>query len=293
MKRIIWMLGGTALLSSLFVACPGPGNNGPGQDAGLDANDIEELDPVVTVSGTVALYPEALAWLQANGQSVPAIDGLTLRVEEPLKVALEDPTGIFGSVTLQSDGAFRVENVDTAQVNVGIAGGIRDERDAGNSDIVRTATVLYDVQLHEQKPRTDLSGTKAWVLPRAYLDQLTNAVTAQRIQTVTGNQFGTLAEAGFILGRVVDQAGNPVAGVKIATSPASWANQIFYPSADLSAVDQAGTSGNGLFVFVHNAGQTETFTFHVEGRPEYKRRNGGAATGTGLITTVFPGTTQP
>jgi hypothetical protein len=69
--------------------------------------------------------------------------------------------------------------------------------------------------------------------------------------------------------------------------------RFFYPTADISSVTQTGTSANGLFVFVHDGGPTSPFTFSVEGQPDYRKRNAGAAAGTALIMTVYPGTVAP
>ncbi|MBX5484146.1 MAG: carboxypeptidase regulatory-like domain-containing protein [Myxococcaceae bacterium] len=288
MKRVACAAAAIAAGIFALAGCPGGGSNG-GEDAGFDANDIDIEEPIIKVSGTAKVFPEAATWLQDAGMTVPELAGLTLRVEEPLKAALNDPTGVFGSVTLASDGKFTVENVDTSQVNLGIAAGIRDERDAGTSGFVRSATPLFDVQLAQKKPDTDILDGVAWALPRAFHDQLTNAVSPATILSITNNQFDSLIEAGFILGKVVDAQGNPVAGAKVVTTPASWGANFYYPTEDLSAVTQNGTSANGLFVFVHTGGPTEPFTFTIENRPEYLKRNGGAARDAALIVVVSPG----
>ncbi len=289
MSRMISSGGAAALSALLVLGCSG--NGGTVADAGVDANINVAIDPVIRVSGTAAVYPSAAAWMTQAGMQVPSLNGLTLRIEEPLKVALEDDTGIFGTLTLDDSGAFSLEGVDTALVNLGIAAGIKDDLDAGT--VVRSATALFDVQVHEDKPRLDIVGAKAWAIPKAFHDALTNAVSPVTVAQLTNGTHSTLSGAGFILGQVVDAQGNPVPGVKIDADSDELDARFFYPSEDFASATQAGTSANGLFVYVHTGGTTNPFTFTVEGKPEYKKRNGGAAAGTALIISVYPGTVAP
>src|SRR5437868_1751942 len=93
MKRI-------ALLCVLALcACPGPSKS----DGGMDAGGFEEF--FFDVSGTAFVFPEGAAMLADAGMST-SVSGLTLRVEEPLKVALKDPLGEFSSKVLDSTGTF-------------------------------------------------------------------------------------------------------------------------------------------------------------------------------------------
>lgn len=68
--------------------------------------------------------------------------------------------------------------------------------------------------------------------------------------------------------------------------------RLFYPAADFSGTG-AATASHGLFVYVHNGGDVDTFQFRITGKAEYKQRNAGAAKDACLVLTVFPGTTPP
>jgi hypothetical protein len=283
----------TAALAALALcACPGPSNNNP-PDSGADANDIDPTDILIAVSGTAQHHPDAVKYYTANGLTLPSIAGLTLRVEEPLKAALQDPTGYFGTVTLTDAGTFRVENVSSNKVTLGIAAGIFEDPDGGVADggtprVIRSATSLYDVALEGRKPTKDVAGGKAYAIPTAFHDKLTSAVGTAKIKGISG--FDTLLASGFLLGRVVDSAGAPVAGVKIVAT--KYQSQFVYPSDDLSTT-QAATGASGLFIYIHNGLGVDPFNITVEGKPEYIKRNAGSAKDACLVMTVYPGTTPP
>jgi hypothetical protein len=288
MKR----LGLSLFVLALAAACSGNGTPPP-TDAGTDAGIDGFEEPIIRVSGTAHVHPSAVAWMQAESLTPPELAGLTLRVQEPLRVALNDPDAVFGSVTLGADATFSVDGVDTAKVNTGIAAGVVDERDAGMPVVVRTSTAVWDVQLREGKPEEDITGARALALPREFHDQLTVAVGPATILSITGNQFDRLVDSGFMLGRIVDAQGNPVAGAQISAGSA-YDPRIWYPNETFSGSGQSGTSAHGLFVYVHPGTQEPSrFTFQVKDRPEYRKRNGGAAVNGGLLMTVFPGTAAP
>ena len=279
-----------ALAALVLVACSGTpaGNDGGNPDSGTG-------EVILKVTGTAAVLPLAAAFLADAGLSNAGVAGLTLRIEEPLKVALGDPLGVFGSQTLDANGAFSVSNISSELVNLGVAAGIRDDSvDGGSSSrVVRSATVLYDVALEGQKPQGDILNGKAFAIPTPFHDKLNAAIGAAAIRNITGaNGQSTLQTAGWVLGRVVDGSGNPVAGATITASPASYGAQFFYPSADLSGVG-AATSSNGLFVFVHSGGQVATFRISVAGNTNYKQRNLGADKDSCVVLTYYPGLTPP
>ncbi len=287
-------------LFSLGAGCSG-GKAVPDAGVGDGGGDFPPEEPEITVSGVARIHPEAVKYLLAASLAPATVDGLTLRVEEPLKVALNDPQGIFGVVTLTDAGTFSVNRVPTQLINLGIAAGIIDPgcgADGGSGDggcssrVIRSATVLWDVAIEGHKPETDVTDGRAYVIPTAFHDALTRTVTEANIRRITANQKGTLVEAGFILGRVVDSAGQPVAGATLAPVPNSLSTQLFYPAADLSGL-QASTSASGLFLFVHTGGDVKTFKFSVQGHPEYLNRTAGAAPDACLVITVYPGLTQP
>lgn len=276
-----------------LVGCsPNPGGNDGG------SNDAGPTEFIVKASGTASVFPLAAQWLADAGLSNPGVAGLQLRIEEPFKVAAGDPLGVFGSQILDATGAFSVSDISSELVNLGVAAGIRDDSVDGGSSarIVRSATVLFDVALEGHKPEADITGGKAYAIPTAFHDQLTAAIGTAAIQTVTAKSMGgnqsTLQAAGWVLGRVVDASGNPVAGVTITPALAGYSDQFFYPKADYSGT-QASTSANGLFVFVHIGGAVTSFRVTVAGRSEYKQRYLGAAKDAVLVVTYYPGTTSP
>ena len=277
--------------AALALAACGP-KAPSGSDGGAGGGNDGE--GIFSASRTASVYPPALAWLADAGVADPGVAGLQLRVEEPLKVALSDPLGIFGTQTLAASGAFSVSGISSELVNLGVAAGLRDESgDAGTSSrIVRSATVLYDVALEGVKPRGDIVGGKAYAIPTAFHDGLQAAITEARVRTATGGLKGTLIEAGFVLGRVVDAAGNPVAGATLTPTPADRSARFFYPNAALDGVGTA-TASSGLFVFVHNGGAVDTFRVNVTGDASYKQRSLGAAKDACLVVTFYPGTTPP
>ena len=261
-------------------------------DGGTDAG--QEPPAEVAVSGTVTMHPDSLGLLADAGAST-SVAGLTLRVEEPFKVALNNPDGIFHTQTLDATGAFSAPAVPTDLVTLGIAAGVRD--DTGANRVVRSATTLYDVALMDgAKPAGDITGGKGYAVPVQLHEALTAAIGESTIRSLTGStDAGTLITAGFLLGKVVDASGNPVSGVTVeplGSSATSRRARLFYPTADLASTG-AATSSTGLFVYVHNGGDVDTFQFRITGKSEYKQRNAGAAKDACLVLSVFPGTTPP
>jgi hypothetical protein len=277
---------------ALLAACGGTTTK---SDAGVDAGPEPLAN--VKVAGTVRVFPDAVGVLADAGLTF-GTNHLTVRVEEPFKVALNNPDGIFYTGTLDATGVFSAPTVPTDLVTLGIAVGVRDDTSGGTYPlVVRSATTVYDVALNDgAKPSADLTGAKAWAVPYQFHQALTALITEARIRTITGlNDAGTLITAGFVLGKVVDAQGNPVSGAVIepigATGPARTA-RLFYPAADLKSLGTA-TSANGLFVYVHTGGDVDTFQFKLTGKADYKQRSAGAAKDACLVLTVFPGTVEP
>lgn len=278
MKRAL-LIGGLVL-----CACPGGGKS-DGGSGGAGGSDEVLFD----VSGTAAIYPEGIGLLVDAGVST-SVAGLTLRVEEPLKVALNDPLGVFSTATLDATGSFSASMISSELVNLGVAAGVVD--DAGTR-AVRSATVVWDVAFEQKKPDKNLTGAKAWVLPKPLHDKLTAAITEATILGFTSNQKRTLVEAGCVLGRVVDATGAPVSGVTLTSMTASLNPKFVYPNAALTGTGTM-TSSNGLFVFVHDGSDNVAqFSFDVVGAMNYRRRSAGAAKNACLVMTVYPGATAP
>jgi hypothetical protein len=265
-------------------AAPPVTDGGPGQSSTKPDENVR-----ITVSGSATLFPPARAWLLQHGVDVPSLEGLRLRVEEPLYGVLSDVRASFGEATLGAEGTFRVGEVPVKDLALGLAAGVDDPAVAGSgvARVAPTSTMLYDTTREGRRPRVDVRDAQAWVLPRAYVDALSQALGSATISTIApGKQH--LSETGFVLGRVVDEAGAPVAGVRVVVSPADLAPHIFYPSADHSAAGPGGTSSSGLFVLVHDGGDMRTFTLTVDGHPEFPHHSGSAARGAGLVMPVFP-----
>ncbi len=295
MKGLTFVSLSLSAFALVLTGCP----NGPG--SGQDDAGTEDEGLSINVSGVATVHPEAVKYLQSQSAPVPTLEGLTLRVEEPFRVGVEDPLGIFSVETLADGGTFRAENVPHDVVTLGVAAGIRDcDADGGTPGVACTprvvisATVLYDVALENKKPDKDIVDAKAYAIPRAFHDQLTLAVGAQNIQNLTSQTFSDLISAGFMLGQIVDAQGNPVSGatVELSGAAASLANRFFYLKGDLSGT-QESTSSNGLFIYVHDGGRVNPFQFKITGKPEYLTRNAGAAKNACLVTRVYPGLVPP
>ncbi len=148
-------------------------------DAGNNDSGFNDQPFLFNVSGTAAIFPEALPLLADAG--IPAtVAGLRLRVEEPFRIALDDndPLGIFSNVILDAGGEFSAAQISTDDITLGVAAGVRDDTDAGR--VVRTATTLYDVALEGKKPDHDLRSQKGWVIHTQLHDALTAAITPAR-----------------------------------------------------------------------------------------------------------------
>lgn len=280
--------------TAVFPICVGLAFfSAPGCPSGVEGPDAGELDAAVeyfsydpTVTGTARVHPSALALLEDAGRPAPSFEGLLLRLEEPLQAALKDPLAVFGELSLDGGGKFRVEAVPSAQLNVGLAATISQATDGGT--VVPASTILFDLRLEDGRPRHDLVDVVAYVLPVELHTALTQAVTPAVVHQLTSGKATSLLEAGFILGRVVDETGAPVAGARIAPEPGNLASRFLYPNQELTGT-QVSTSDNGLFVFVHDATGALTFEYGVEGRAEYLKRSAVAAVGRAWMVSVYPG----
>jgi hypothetical protein len=275
-------------LMGLGLAACGFGDSMP--DPGSSTEEVQNVDLEglrITVRGQAALLPEAARLLEAQGQALPTLGGLALSIEEPLRVSVSDPAATFGTGNLSEDGGFSVDEVPVRDIHLSLAARVEHE------GLVPSSTLIFDTAFTGTRPRTDVTGARVWALPLAFHETLTRAVGEQALQAHTNGQARTLREAGFLLGRVVDGRGQPVAGARVRLDRGELADRIYYPSEDLSQMGQAGTSANGLFVYVHSGTEVETFRLSLHGTEAYLWRNTGATPGRGLVLTVFPGTSAP
>ncbi|MBF5046304.1 carboxypeptidase regulatory-like domain-containing protein [Aggregicoccus sp. 17bor-14] len=276
----------TCVLATLWGGC---GSDGPGaSQAGVEEVDSEDL--LITVSGQAAVFPEAAQYLRARSIDLPALDGLPVRIEEPLRVAVNDPDAPLATGSLATDGAYRVSEVPVRNVLLSLGAGVGDGSFSGN--LMHTSTIVFDTALTQTRPRRDLVDTRAYVLPMRYVQALSYLVGEPRIRALSNGLLADLQETGFVLGRVVDAAGMPVAGARIsAVDRPDLAGHVFYPSGDAGTLGTEATDASGLFLYVHSGGNVETFRLAVEGAAgTYVPRNAGAARGLGVLMMISPKT---
>jgi hypothetical protein len=272
----------------LGLAACGFGDSMP--DPGSRTEDAQTVDLeslLITVRGQAALLPEAARLLAAQGQPPPALGGRSLSIEEPLRMGVKDPVATFGTGSLADEGGFSVTHVPVRDIHLSLAARVDHE------GLVPSSTIVFDTAFSGTRPRTDIIGARAWALPWAFHEALTRAVGEEALLAHTDGRARTLLEAGFLLGRVVDATGQPVAGAHVRLERGELADRLYYPSEDLTQVGQAGTSASGLFVYVHSGVEVETFRLSLHGTEAYLWRNAGATPGRGLVLTMFPGTAAP
>jgi len=243
---------------------------------------IDPDNPTITVSGQAEVFPEATRLLAAQGQGAPTLDGFTLTLEEPLGVGVNDEHAVLGQGVVDTGGGFFVPDVAVNGIHLSLAARLEHE------GFVRSSTILFDTVFTRTRPSLDLVGTRVWALPNAFHDALTHALGEQAIRTRSDGRAGTLKDAGFILGRVVDASGVPRANVRVVGENNDVTAHIYYPSADFQSATQKLTSETGLFVYVHSGAVPDVFELAVKGEKAYMKRNVGAAPGAALIVTFYP-----
>lgn len=292
MKRICGFLAAAVFA----LGCPGPtgGGNDGGSGDGGETTDVESL--IIKVAGTAEVHPAAVAWAADAGVAVPSLVGVTARVEEPLRLALNenDTQAVFSSTVLTANRQFTAEEVANERVIVGLGVGFVDTPDAG---FYRAASTIYDVTREGGKSATNINGAIAYAMPRAFVDQLTTAIGSANVSTASDNGGNAVSGAGFALIRIVDAAGKPVSGAKLSyrcqtCAKALNANQFWYLNDSLSgAVSHANggtTSSNGLVVYINKETLAHQIFVKVEGNAAYPEHSAGAKSGVGLAVTVSP-----
>jgi hypothetical protein len=274
-----------ALVGLLPAACSSgldPDPNGNGSDS--TQVDLDHL--TVTVSGQAELFPEAVRLLEAQGQGLPALDGLTVTLEEPLGMGVNDADAVLGEGLVGADHAFSAE-VLVRGIHLSLAARLE------HPGFVRSATVVFDTALTRTRPSLDITGARAWALPDAFHEALTRSIGEAAVRGHSDQRAGTLRDAGFVLGRVVDASGTPLAGALVEPEREDLASRIYYPTPDFQGATQDGTSATGLFVYVHSGTAPESFLFSVKGSGDYPPRNAAATPGSALVLTLSPGVVSP
>lgn len=292
MKRLALLFA----LPAFLLGCPGPtpGPTDAGQNDAGETTDLESL--VLKVTGTAEIHPAAVTWAVDAGVALPSLVGATARVEEPLRLALNenDQNAIFSSTVLDSSLSYTAEEVPNERVIVGLAVGFVDSADAG---LYRAASTIYDVTREDGKSATNINGKVAYALPQAFVDQLTTAIGSTNVSTASDNAGNTVGAAGFAIIRIVDAAGAPVLGAKLTYSCKTCAkalngNQFWYLNDQLNAATSAdanGTTGaQGLVVYINKESLAHQIFIKVAGNDTYPEHSAGAKAGRGLTVTVSP-----
>ncbi len=275
-----------ALLGLIPLSCGPALEPEPGLDQG-DSGDVDFEHLAISVSGHAALFPEAIPLLQSQGQPLPSLDGLPLTLEEPLRVVVNDPDAVLGQASLSSDGAFSVSDIPVRHIHQSLAAGL------AHPGFVRSSTLLFDTSFTGSRPRTHILDARAWALPSSFHLALTRSLGDATLRALTDGRARTLLAAGFILGRVVDASGQPVAGARVAPEPEELAGRVFYPAPDFQSASQDATGPSGLFVYVHSGEGAESFRLSLPDAPAYFPRHASVSPGLGLVLTFFPGSLPP
>lgn len=259
----------------------------PPDEGQLEAVNLDTIE--VDVAGKLKLLPEGASLMRARGLTEPDLADLRVYVEEPWRIAVADPGASFGwgSVRATDDG-FNVRTIAVADMVVSLAAGLRG--DAPSRGLLPATTVIYDTALTGARPRTDIIDVRVWAIPGVVEEVLTEALTEEGIAALTGGQHRRLADAGFVLGRVVDAAGNPVAGARVQQADPALAGHLRYPSPGFTLVSGEATSSTGLFLIVHPGGDPRPLLLSVDGEPQPTAlRHASTAPGRALFVTLQVG----
>lgn len=248
------------------------------------------LDPIpIDVSGQVAVLPESERVLG----SAPAVAGLRVRLQDPLRATLADPDATRVELTAGQDGAFATTELDARKVSVALTAVVFAE---GSSAFVPFSTALFDTA-HEGEPlRASLSDTRAFALTAAFATTLSTFVTEPNLRAATSDLWGDIVSAGFVFGQVLDLQGQPVTGARVVTlgvdgQPTHREARIYYPDDGYTPVGGAPatvTGPRGLFVYLHTGFADEVFLLGVEGQPNTPPSYALGRTGSGSWVTLGP-----
>jgi hypothetical protein len=151
-------------------------------------------------------------------------------------LTVANPTRLAETTTAMNDGEFTLGCFDVTDVALGIVVMADDtEWDGGAGDYFPTGTAVVDWETNEDK--VCLEHADVFVLNAlavAFFDNLPDIDSAAD---------------GFVMGMVVDTAGNPVAGATIEKADGSGMDSVYYPSVDFADMESgSSTSNNGIFI---------------------------------------------
>ncbi len=135
----------------------------------------------------------------------------------------------LGSAQVGSDGTWSATGIDVG----GVSDALVAVTDAGDATFFPTLSGVADYSGGQAK--ADVTSGKLFALPRTLASYLASELGK-----------ADLLQQGFVMGVVTDGVA-PVAGARLK-SASNLTLEVYYPSADLSALSQTETSANGLFV---------------------------------------------
>lgn len=135
----------------------------------------------------------------------------------------------LGRAQVASDATWSASDVDVG----GVSDAVVAVTDPSDATFFPTLSGLADYSGGQSK--VDLDSGRLFAVPRSLV-----ALYASKLGE------SDLEQQGFAMG-VVSEGGGPVAGARVKTA-SNLGLQVWYPSADLTALSQTETSANGLFL---------------------------------------------
>lgn len=246
-----------------------------------------EPPSAIAVDGHVTLFPPSATWLATRGATAAIPAGLSVTFDDPLQRALGDAAAILATTPVAEGGSFAMDAVPVDTLVFGLGAGLEPVEaleSAGLADGI--TTVLFDSLREGMNPREALTGTQVFALPQIWIQALEASVGAAALAT-RAPDAGSLQEAGFMVGQVIDAAGAPVAGARLEPSPPELADGLYYPTVSLQGHQEA-TDADGLFLLVHDGGDVRTFTFTLVGEEPTPPHRGVLARERGLLLRIRP-----
>lgn len=250
----------------------------------------------ISVAGTASVHPVAALFYGAGkplGATPPSVVGRDVRIDEPLKVLLDDPTARLGKTQVGADAKFKVDSVVVDDVIIGMVaalvaaspdGGVTScplPTDSGfpdGSPAYCESFITTSSTLVEKKPNDGENITNAASLgiPVAFERYL-----SAKLGLTPPN---TLADKGWVMGYVVDATGNAVKGVEFDISVNAKKPTVQYFDDDFNPVATGGkTNKYGVFVLLAPGNPSQySKPFPITGRSEFGCHKTGSAVGSAV-----------